>query len=229
MGELERDLVRLDLVDRITGIEISPVCVREASRAVAEAGLGSRISYRCADAWTELATFRDLDAVFFHASLHHFDRLDEMSRLLRRVLAPGGLLYLDEYVGPSPEEWSLRDEIRWNWHYYHLPKVVRRVGRIRPPINLDDPTEAVASSEILPAIEREFSTLERRDYGGNLLSVIYANLRRTTQDPSVPRPAFDAAVARLLDAEDQLLAAGHPTYHTVLLATPRTAPYAIRP
>lgn len=229
MGELERDLVRLDLVDRITGIEISPVCVGEASRAVAEAGLGSRISYRCADAWTELATFRDLDAVFFHASLHHFDRLDEMARLLRRVLAPGGLLYLDEYVGPSPEEWSLRDEIRWNWHYYHLPKVVRRVGRIRPPINLDDPTEAVASSEILPAIEREFSTLERRDYGGNLLSVIYANLRRTTQDPTVPRPAFDAAVARLLDAEDQLLAAGHPTYHTVLLATPRTAPYAIRP
>ncbi len=30
MGHFERDLVRLDLVDRITGIEISPVCVAEA-------------------------------------------------------------------------------------------------------------------------------------------------------------------------------------------------------
>ena len=33
MGHFERDLVRLDLVDRITGIEISPVCVAEARGA----------------------------------------------------------------------------------------------------------------------------------------------------------------------------------------------------
>lgn len=220
MGELERDLVRLDLVDRIVGIEISPVCVGEATKHAADAGISDRISYRCADAWAELAALRDLDAVFFHASLHHFDRLEEMARLLRRALAPGGLLYLDEYVGPSRDEWSLVDELRWNWHYYQVPRSVRRVGRIRPPINEEDPTEAIASSRILPAIAGEFRTLERRDYGGNLLSVIYANLRRTTQDPSVPRADFDLAVAKLLDAEDRLLAAGRPTYHAVLLATP---------
>ena len=108
--------------------------------------MSNRIEYRCADAWKELEAARDLDAIFFHASLHHFDRLDEMARLLRRALRPGGLLYLDEYVGPSRDEWGLGDEINWNWHYYHLPKSVRRVGRIRPPINFEDPTEAIASS-----------------------------------------------------------------------------------
>lgn len=218
MGHLERDLVQLDLVDRVTGIEISPVCVAEASRAAEEAGLQERIAYRCADAWEELARLRDLDAIFFHAAIHHFDRLEELAVLLRGALKPHGLLYLDEYVGPSRDEWTLLDELRWNWHYYHLPRSVRRVGRIRPPINLEDPTEAVASSNILPAITREFDILEQRGYGGNLLSVIYANLRRPTGNPPSPPADFDAAIAQLLDAEDRLLRAGHRSYHTVVLA-----------
>lgn len=221
MGELERDLVDKGIVERITGVEIAPVCVDEARKRAAEAGMSDRIDYVCADAWQDLAGRRDLEAVFFHASLHHFDRLDEMAKLLRRAIAPGGLLYLDEYVGPSRDEWTVVDELRWNWHYYRLPRSVRRVGRIRPPINEEDPTEAVASSDILPAIAREFATLERRDYGGNLLSVIYGNLRRPGENPPSPRADFDRAVARLLDAEDALLAAGQPTYHAVLLATPR--------
>lgn len=222
LGHLERDLVRLDLVDRITGLEISPVCVAAAQVATREAGMEERITYRCADAWEELPHLRDLDAIFFHASLHHFDRLDDMAVLLRRALKPKGLLYLDEYVGPSRDEWTLVDELRWNWHYYHLPKSVRRVGRIRPPINYEDPTEAVASSGILPAIAREFDLLEQRDYGGNLLSVIYANLHRPTGNPPSLREDFDAAVARLLDAEDKLLRSGQRSFHTVVLATPKS-------
>ena len=221
MGHFERDLVRLDLVDRITGIEISPVCVAEAQAAAQEAGMQERITYRCADAWEELARLRDLDAILFHASLHHFDRLEEMALLLRRALKPQGLLYLDEYVGPSRDEWRLVDELRWNWHYYQLPKSVRRVGRIRPPINFEDPTEAVASSQILPALAREFEILEQRDYGGNLLSVIYANLYRPTSHPPSPPADFDAAIARLLDAEDALLAAGQLSFHSVVLARPK--------
>ena len=55
MGHFERDLVRLDLVDRITGIEISPVCVAEAQAGAAAAGMQERIVYRCADAWEEIA------------------------------------------------------------------------------------------------------------------------------------------------------------------------------
>jgi SAM-dependent methyltransferase len=223
MGELERDLVRLNLVDHVTGVEISPVCVGEARRAAAEAGMQERIEYRCADARAVLAEARSLDAIFFHASLHHFDRLEEMAALLRRALKPGGLLYLDEYVGPSRDEWTVVDELRWNWHYYQLPRSVRRVGRIRPPINEEDPTEAVASSRILAAVKREFEIRELRGYGGNLLSVIYANLRRPTQDPPSPRADFDAAVSRLLEAEDALASRGVSPYHAVVLAVPKSA------
>ncbi|MGE0641685.1 MAG: class I SAM-dependent methyltransferase [Thermoanaerobaculia bacterium] len=221
MGQFERDLVRLDIVGHVVGVEISPVCVEEATRLAAESGVSGRIEYRCADAWDELDAARDLDAVLFHASLHHFDRLEELAALVRRALRPGGFLYIDEYVGPSPEEWTWLDELRWNWHYYHLPRSVRRVGRIRPPINYDDPTEAVESSRIVPAIEREFEILERRDYGGNLLAVIYGNLRRPTHDPPSPRDEFDGAVAQLIAAERELLRRGGTaarSFHTVLLA-----------
>ncbi|MEO8274720.1 MAG: class I SAM-dependent methyltransferase [Thermoanaerobaculia bacterium] len=221
MGHLERDLVRLDLVDRVDGIEISPVCVTESIRAAAEAGMSERIAYRCADAWAELENLRDLDAIFFHASLHHFDRLDEMAKLISRALRPGGLLYLDEYVGPARDEWRLVDELRWEWHYYRLPRALRRVGRIRPPINYDDPTEAVASSQIVPAIRRHFDILEQRDYGGNLLSVIYANLHRPTPESQVLRVPLHNAVEKILDAEDRMLANGHASYHAVVLASPR--------
>ncbi len=221
LGALERDLIRLDLVERVIGIDVSPVCVDASVRAAAEAGMGERISYRCADAWAEIASARNLDAVFFHASLHHFDRLDEMAALLRRALRLGGLLYLDEYVGPSRDEWRLAHQLRWNWHYYHLPRSVRRVGRVRPPINLEDPTEAIASSRIRTAIRGEFELLHERGYGGNLLSVIYPNLRRPGHDPPSPRADFDAAVTRLLDEEDRMLGRGEQSYNAVILATPR--------
>jgi len=224
-GNFERDIVRLGIVEGVTGIELSPNCVEVAMREAAAAGYSNAIDYRVGDAWKAIAEARDLDAIFFHASLHHFDHQPEMARLLARALRPGGLLYLDEYVGTARNEWRWRDLALLNFLYYQLPKSVRRVGRIRAPINREDPTEAVESSGILPAIRAEFDTLEQREYGGNLASVIYANLRRPSHSPPSPREEFDEAVSFLLDVEDLLLAhpkiSGAKSFHTVLLATPK--------
>lgn len=224
-GSFERDIVRLGIVEHVTGVELSPNCVEVATREAAAAGYAAAIDYRVGDAWKAISEARDLDAIFFHASLHHFDHLRAMSRLLAAALRPGGLLYLDEYVGTARDEWRLRDLALLNFLYYRLPKSVRRVGRIRAPINREDPTEAVESSGILPAIRSEFDVLEQRDYGGNLCSVIYANLRRPSHSPPSPREDFDAAIAFLLDVEDLLLRhpkiSGAQSFHTVLLATPR--------
>ena len=102
-----------------------------------------------------------------------------------RALEPDGLLYLDEYVGPSRDEWSLADELRLELAL--LPSAEERPsGRAHPPADqLRGSDRGVASSDILPAIAREFDTLEQRDYGGNLLSVIYGNLRRPDQRPTL--------------------------------------------
>ena len=39
-------------------------------------------------------------------SLHHFNHLGETMRLIARALGPGGLLIMDEYVGPSRFQWT---------------------------------------------------------------------------------------------------------------------------
>ena len=224
IGNFERDMVRQEIVDEIVGLDVSPLCIEKAVELAREAGYQSRITYECGDAREWLRTARDLDAVFFHASLHHLDRLPELMGLIQASLRPGGILYIDEYIGPANHEWRVRDLLLHNTLYYLLPKSVRRVGRIRAPINADDPTEGVESSGIVPAIEAGFEILERRDYGGNLLWILYPNLRRPSQgaDPV----EFEEAVSFLLDVEDVLLA--HPrltrtrSHFTVILARPRT-------
>lgn len=220
VGNFERTLVDFGIVRRVTGIDASPEVIAEARRSAAEAGMGESISYAVADAREQLAGERDLDAIFFHASLHHFDRLPAFLGLVRRALAPRGVLYLDEYAGPSRGEWSWRHLLRWNSAYWRLPRAVRRTGIVRAPINREDPTEAIESSGILPAVDAHLRVLARRDYGGNLLAVIYPSLLRPNQPGGPPPEIFDEAVGELLRREDALLKRGAPGFHTVVVAEP---------
>ena len=220
VGNLERSLVELGLVEHVTGIDSSAGAIEEARRAAAGAGLADQIAYAVADAWERLAATRDLEAVFFHSSLHHFDRLPEFLGLVRAALAPRGILYLDEYVGPARGEWTWRHLARWNARYRRLPRTVRRTRIIRRPINREDPTEAIESSGILPAVHQHFRVLARKDYGGNLLSVIYPSLLRPDQPGGPPAALFDAVVEELLEREEALLER-EAGYNTVVVAEPR--------
>lgn len=220
VGNLERSLVELDFVRAVVGVDYSQDALDVASQRAAASGFGARVSYRRAEARDFLAGERDLDAIFFHSSLHHFTELDGLLDLVRRALRPHGILYLDEYVGPSRNEWSWRDVLRWNRIYWTLPRSVRRTRIIRPPINRDDPTEAVESSRILPAVEAHFETVFRRDYGGNILAPIYPSLRRPDQPGGPSAAVFDAAVQTLLE-RDEASSARAGSFHTVIIATPR--------
>ena len=80
--------------------------------------------------------------------------------------------------------------------YRSLPAAVRRTKIIRRPINVEDPTEAVASSGILPAVEEHLRVLARRDYGGNLLEPIYPSLLRPDQPE---RPGARARSTRCVE------------------------------
>ena len=224
IGNFERGAVSQGLVTRIIGVDSSPSCIDEATSHARDSGLAG-ITYYCGDAREWLKGQTGLDGVFFQQSLHHFDRLDELFRLVAGALRPGGLLVLDEYVGPARNEWRLRDLLLHNLAYRLLPGRVRRAGLVRAPINRDDPTEAINSSQILTSVEKHFEVLERRDYGGNLLSVIYPNLRRPGQSPGSPPEEFDRAITLLLDLEEWCLrhprlTSSKPYYTTVIARTP---------
>ena len=212
LGSLERSLVDEGVVSAITAVDISESAIAEASKAA-----GSRpVQYVCGDARTYLrARPGTFDAIFFHQSLHHFDGLHELMALVRTALRPQGFLYIDEYVGPARYEWSALKLLIPNLAYRMLPRTARRPHIVRAPINREDPTEAIRSSEILPAMHEHFESISRRDYGGNLLAVVYPNLAQTD------KRAFDAAVRKLIGMEDQLLRLGASSYYTVMLARPR--------
>jgi SAM-dependent methyltransferase len=220
VGNFERSLVELGLVRQVTGIDLSEEALAQARRSAEEAGMSVSIAYVAADAREYLRETRDLDAVFFHASLHHFDRLPEFLALVRESLKPRGILYLDEYVGPARTEWTWRHLVRWNSIYWRLPRAVRRTRVIRRPINREDPTEAIESSGILPAVERHFRVIARRDYGGNLLAPIYPSLLRPNQPDGPAAAEFDAAVVSLSAREDALLRR-EPGFNAVVVGEPR--------
>jgi SAM-dependent methyltransferase len=226
VGNLERDVVSQNLVNQITGVDASSNCVLEATDLARKSGLESRIAYHCGDAREWLAGASGLDAVFFHQSLHHFDRLDELLRLVAAALKPQGIVYLDEYVGPARDEWRVGCLIPHNVAYRLLPRRVRRPRLVRAPINRSDPTEAINSSQIVTSVQRHFDILEQRNYGGNLVSVVYPNLRRPSDSPPSPPADFDKAVEFLLDLEDWWLRHSKPTaarpYYTVLIGVPKS-------
>src|SRR6185503_5240411 len=131
------------------------------------------------------------------------------------ALRPGALVYFDEYVGPSRAEWSTAQVREAAELFLRLPAGVRRSRRLELPVDWRDPTEAVRSSGILAAVARHFRILERRDYGGNFLSVIHPHLRLGHLGPGERA----ALLQSLIEAEREHLAEGHGSYYTVLIAS----------
>lgn len=201
----------------MVGLDLSGEAVRSAARRAELAGLES-LRYRRAD--LDRLTLEDLGAVeivFFHQSLHHVRELEHCLETVARALPVDGLLYLDEYVGPSRDQWSADLLGAAQAAFDGLPNDVKRRAKLELPVDWRDPSEAIRSVEILPVTSELFEIIEQRDYGGNLLAVIYPWLDLERVDSLGKADVL----SRLLDAEEALLADGAPSFYTVAVARPR--------
>ena len=214
-GPLERDLIAKGMCSTILGIDISSGALELARAKAAAVGLIG-IEYRQGDLNALDLSGKKFDAAFFHQSLHHVDNLDGCLSATASALHPGGLLYLDEYVGPSRKEWTPSLLAEASRLFLSLPASVRRRRNLEAPIDRRDPTEAVRSSEILTAVERYFHIQERRDYGGNFLAVIHPHLRLDELKPA----ERDEVLLSIIEAEQEHLRSGAASYYTVLIAAP---------
>ena len=77
----------------------------------------------------------------------------------------------------------------------------------------EDPSEAPRSNEIISQLRHGFTILERRDYGGTLLSVIFPYVDWSR----APATLVDS----LIEAEKELLRSGQPHYHAIVVAAPK--------
>jgi SAM-dependent methyltransferase len=219
-GGLERDLISKNVVKHVVGLDLAAGPLARARELAVASGIEERVSYVVADAAQYLAERRSqFDAVCFHASLHHFDDPSAILRIVSNALRDEGIVYFDEYVGPSRNQWSALRLLLPNVAYRLLGRGLRRPHLVRAPINVVDPTEAPASHRIMPAVRSLFDIVAARGYGGNLLSVIYPNLHRP---PDVPAETLARGVRRLLALERLLLfVPGIRPYYAVVVARKR--------
>jgi hypothetical protein len=168
--------------------------------------------------------------VVAHSVVHHVERLERALDQIASSLRTGGVLALNEYVGPSRLQFSDRALGIVNDVMVRLPARYRRsavLGEVYPHRERPDlahllrvdPSESVRSNEILPLVEERFEVLERFELGGSVLQPLLYDLVQNFDDDD----PYDAALLRTLCALEGLLVDGGAlaSDYVVLVARPR--------
>lgn len=222
---------RLGLFDSLAGFDASPASLELARRKAAEEGLAN-----CAFGLIDLDGFSlptgAYDVVLMNMSLHHVRELRPALAAVRRALAPGGALILNEFVGPRQFQYPEAQLATVRALLAALPEslcrdtangIVKRDYLVWPveQWNAIDPSEAIRSDLILAELERSFEIAVRIDYGGTLLNLLLENIIRNFD----PDDEKDVAILRLLAAfETVLVDAGFlASDFTAILARPLAA------
>lgn len=167
LGSFERWAVKLGIVREMDAFDISPSSLEDARGLAREEGL-SGIHY-------ELGSFdepnlRDgaYDIAFFHASLHHVSNLERLFDALSRALVPGGVIYVDDYIGRSRHQWRGRHLRESQEFLDQVPREAKSRLFLDLPVGRDDPSEAARSGEIEAFLRGAFDIAEWRPYGGQI-------------------------------------------------------------
>lgn len=198
-GHVERDLLRLGIVERATGVEYAQDLLNEAREMAAAEQLP--LSYHRMD--TNAAEFPSgpFDLVVNSAAAHHIARLDRVFRRLCELLPPDGWFISFDYVGPhrnqySWEQWSAADgvnrllpvSLRQTMNYPHLPTMLAT-----------DPTEGIHSELILETLDRYFHVREVRPLGG---AIAYLLLTHNDALAASPPEERDPWIRMIIDEDD---------------------------
>jgi len=171
LGAFERNAIRIGLVEQIDAFDVSAASLEEARRAAAEEGLAG-IAYALGNFDDPVLEAGRYDIVFFHASLHHVSELERLFRRLALALKPRGWIYVDEYVGPSRTHWSPKALVLAQAVLDMVPDEGKLRAKLEPPIEVNDPSEAVRSDEIPRFLTDFFDILNFRPYGGQVTDLV---------------------------------------------------------
>lgn len=172
--------------EQVYGIDLAPGLIARARRTARERGIENAV-FESKDFLNEPVE-GSFDMVLFHQSLHHFtDFRYIFEEFLPGVLRPDGLLVLHEYVGPDRLQWTDDQLTEANQALRRIPPERRRIFRTpffkskiyRPGLwrmQASDPSEAAASSQIIPALRKYTDTVEEKSLGGNILHLVLKDI-----------------------------------------------------
>lgn len=181
-GEFERGLIDSGICRSIDAYEIAEERVKEGVRKAREGKYA--INFHLED--VNRAVFREnhYDVFFSWSALHHIENLEGVCENVGKALKEGGLVVVQEYIGPDQFQWTERQVSIANRVLRVLPERLRRTPRTgevltrveRPTIeemNSTDPSEAIRSREIIPVLERCFDIKTIRFFGGPLYNILF--------------------------------------------------------
>ena len=97
-------------------------------------------------------------------------RLERLLDAVLDALAPGGRLFVDDYVGPARHRWNRRTGAAAIAAYRRLPAAVRRFERLPMPPVEGDCARATRSGDVARLIRTGFRVESVRPYGGDLVA-----------------------------------------------------------
>ncbi len=230
-GELERHLLRRGVAQRMHAFDISPGAIEGARKAAEDAGFGDRVEYIVADAG-ELGTAklrRDYPLVIASMSLHHVAQLESCLDGLRDRMQSGGLLVVNEFIGPERFQWTDAQLDAANRCLACIPRELRR-DRRQPGLYKDRierpgrrymeeqfAFEAICSDRIAGAIRERFEIVEYLPYGGTLLHLLFEAIMGNFDEEGTREHAVIVRLAA--EYERALIASGSLAHdHALLIA-----------
>lgn len=211
LGAFERSARRLDVVREIDAFDVSQASLADARREAEKEGI-SGIDYQFGNFDDPRLARRRYDIAFFHASLHHVSSLERLFRRLTFALKTGAAVYVDEYVGPSRGEWT-REQLQLAQSLLDmLPPEGKLKSEIDLPIEMNDPSEAIRSSEIPRFLSDFFDVIEWKPYGGQVVDLVFPCLSAEW----VSSPAGLPYVEAMLRIEDYELQRHPASTHYVV-------------
>ncbi len=227
---IEEQILERNFAGRITAFDLAPRAIQGARRRLDSTPFRDRIELIAGDPLEADLETGSFDAVFAEASLHHVVRIEDTFELMHRVLAPGGLLLFDEYVGPDLTQYPPELVEMLNRVNACLAPELRRdylTGAVRDRVEVcpldwmerNDPTEGIHASQIIPLTRRYFEVLDERPYGGGLLRPL---MSRILLNFDFEGNARDQTIGRLLALLDgELSRAGVVQNHNLVVVARR--------
>jgi SAM-dependent methyltransferase len=180
-GEFDRTAILLPIAKHIDAVDIAEGAVEHARRVNADLP----ISYSVRDLNEAVFSEGKYDAVLAVSSVHHVFQLEHLFRQCRRCLKPGGLFFLDEYIGPSRFQTSpyvielinrilrtLPARLRYNLKNNDGSLIEKFSPQPVEHFETHDPSEAVRSGEIMSTLRQYFEVLAVKPYGGTILHML---------------------------------------------------------
>lgn len=177
-GRQDRSLFRHGVIETLVGYDLSPDSLEAATKWARSSGIDG-FEYRLGDLNGIELDNGSFDLAVAEMSLHHTTELERLFDVVARALRPGGLLLVDEYVGPTRFRWTEAQIRTVNGLLSILSSEMRMTpdGIVKPLIGHlpdaffeeVDPSEAVRSAEVMVCLEQRFEILWRRPYGGAIL------------------------------------------------------------